>query len=92
MECPELGGEGEARVDDVMDEGMKPRPVLSRPREDGGMGGLSKATLTRLSISSARNSVFSFSSWISLRFKITTLQSQNNVLACINKEQIKMES
>lgn len=68
MECPELGGDGEARVEDVMDEGMKPRPVLSLPREDGGMGGLSKATLTRLSISSARNSVFSFSSWINLVF------------------------
>lgn len=49
-----------------MDEGMKLRPVLSLPRLDGGMGGLSKDTLTRLSISSARNSVFSFSSWISL--------------------------
>lgn len=66
MEVPELGGEGEARVEDVMDEGMKPCPALSLPREEGGMGGLSKATLTRLSISSARNSVFSFSSWISL--------------------------
>lgn len=65
MECPELGGEGEARVEDVMDEGMKPRPVLSLPREDGG----SRATLTRLSISSARSSVFSFSSWMSLRLK-----------------------
>lgn len=66
MECPELGGEGEARVEDVMEEGMKPRPVPSLAREDGGMGGLSNVTLTRLSISSARNSVFSFSSWISL--------------------------
>lgn len=66
MECPELGGEGEARVEDVMDEGMKPCPVPSLPRDVGGMGGLSKATLTRLSISSARSSVFSFSSWISL--------------------------
>lgn len=66
MECPELGGEGEARVEDVMEEGMKPRPVLSLPRVDGGMGGLSRATLTRFSISSARSSVFSFSSWISL--------------------------
>lgn len=66
MECPELGGEGEARVEDVMDEGMNPRTVLSLPREVGGMGGLSSATLTRLSISSASNSVFCFSSWISL--------------------------
>lgn len=66
MECPELGGEGEAKVEDVMEEGMKPLPVLSLPKEDGGMGGLSRATLTRLSISSARSSVFSFSSWISL--------------------------
>lgn len=49
-----------------MEEGMKPRPALSLPREEGGMGGLSGATLTRLSISSARSSVFSFSSWISL--------------------------
>lgn len=69
MECPELGGEGEARVEDVMEVGMKPRPVLSLPREEGGMGGLSKATLTRLSISSARSSVFSFSSWINLGFQ-----------------------
>lgn len=67
VECPELGGEGDARVEEVMDEGMKPRPVLSLPREDGGIGGPSEATLlTRLSISSARSSVFSFSSWISL--------------------------
>lgn len=66
MDVPELGGEGEARVEDVMDEGMKPRPAPSLPREEGGTGGLSNATLTRLSISSARNSVFSFSSWISL--------------------------
>ena len=70
MECPELGGEGEARVEEVMDEGMKPRPVLSLPREVGGMGGLSNATLTRLSISSARSSVFSFSSWISLGLRV----------------------
>lgn len=49
-----------------MEEGMKPRPAPSLPREEGGMGGLSSATLTRLSISSARSSVFSFSSWISL--------------------------
>lgn len=66
MECPELGGDGEARVEDVMDDGMKPRPVLSLPKDEGGMGGLSNATLTRLSISSARSSVFSFSSWINL--------------------------
>lgn len=66
VECPELGGEGEARVEDVMEVGMKPRPVPSLPREDGGIGGLSRATLTRFSISSARSSVFSFSSWISL--------------------------
>lgn len=60
MERPELGGEGEAKVDDVMEEGMKPRPVMP------GMGGPSRTTLTRLSISSARSSVFSFSSWMSL--------------------------
>lgn len=66
MECPELGGEGEARVEEVMEEGMKPLPVPSLPRVDGGTGGLSRATLTRFSISSARSSVFSFSSWISL--------------------------
>lgn len=66
MECPELGGDGEARVEDVMEEGMKPRPVPSRPRVDEGRGGLSRATLTRFSISSARSSVFSFSSWMSL--------------------------
>lgn len=63
VECPELGGEGDARVEDVRDGGMKPRPVLSRPREDGGTGRPSRATLlTLLSISSARSSVLSFSS------------------------------
>lgn len=63
MECPELGGDGDARVEDVREGGMKPRPVLSRPKEVGGMGGPSRATLlTRLSISSARSSVLSFSS------------------------------
>lgn len=63
VECPELGGEGDARVEDVRDGGMKPRPVLSRPREVGGTGGPSRATLlTLLSISSARSSVLSFSS------------------------------
>ncbi|KAG9349947.1 hypothetical protein JZ751_026300 [Albula glossodonta] len=65
VECPELGGEGEARVEDVRDGGMKPRPVpsLPPPREDGGIGGPSRATLlTRLSISSALSSVLSFSS------------------------------
>lgn len=75
MECPELGGEGEARVEEVMDVGMKPRPVLSLPRVDGGMGGLSKA-VTRLSISSARNSVFSFSSWIILGSKVESRKEQ----------------
>lgn len=69
MECPELGGEGEARVEEVMDGVMYPLPTLSRPpREDGGRGEASRATLlTRLSISSALSSVLSFSSWISLR-------------------------
>ncbi|MEQ2188713.1 hypothetical protein GOODEAATRI_017804 [Goodea atripinnis] len=66
VECPELGGDGEASVEDVMDDGMKPLSVLSLLKEEGGIGGLSNATLTRLSISSARSSVFSFSSWISL--------------------------
>lgn len=46
---------------------MKPRPILSLSSEEGGMGEQSRATLlTLLSISSARNSVLSFSSWISL--------------------------
>lgn len=63
MECPELGGEGEARVEEVMEVERKPRPPPSLAREEGGA---SSATLTRLSISSARSSVFSFSSWISL--------------------------
>lgn len=69
MECPELGGEGEARVEEVMDGVMYPLPTLSRPpREEGGRGEASRATLlTRLSISSALSSVLSFSSWISLR-------------------------
>lgn len=69
VEWPELGGEGEARVEDVMEEGIKLRPVLSLPSDVGGMGGLSKAMLTLLSISSARNSVLSFSSWISLEYE-----------------------
>ena len=76
VECPELGGEGEARVEEVREGGMKPRPVpsLPPPSEDGGSGGPSSATLlTRLSISSALSSVLSFSSWISLR------ESNNNV-------------
>lgn len=69
MEWPELGGEGEARVEEVMDGVMYPLPMLSRPpSEEGGRGEASRATLlTRLSISSALSSVLSFSSWISLR-------------------------
>lgn len=69
MECPELGGEGEARVEEVMEGVMYPLPTLSRPpSEEGGKGEASRATLlTRLSISSALSSVLSFSSWMSLR-------------------------
>lgn len=73
MECPELGGEGEARVEEVMEGVMYPLPTLSRPpSEEGGKGEASRATLlTRLSISSALSSVLSFSSWISLRGETT---------------------
>lgn len=48
---------------------MYPLPTLSRPpSEEGGRGDASRATLlTRLSISSALSSVFSFSSCINLR-------------------------
>lgn len=66
MECPELGGDGEAKVEEVMEVERKPRPPASLPREEGGTGGSSSDTLTRFSISSVRSSVFSFSSWISL--------------------------
>lgn len=59
MECPELGGEGLARVEVVSEGGseqlLRYRPRESRPELD-----------TRLSSSSARCSVVSFSSWISL--------------------------
>lgn len=76
MECPELGGEGEASVEEVSEEGMKPlpEPSLPPPSEVGGRGGPSRATLlTRLSISSALSSVLSFSSWISLEAVNTLL-------------------
>lgn len=64
VECPELGGEGDANVEEVMEGVMYPLPTLSRPpSEEGGRGEASRATLlTRLSISSALNSVLSFSS------------------------------
>ena len=64
MECPELGGEGDANVDEVMEGVIYPLPILSRPpSEEGGRDGASRATLlTRLSISSALISVLSFSS------------------------------
>lgn len=63
MECPELGGDGDARVEEVRDGVMKVLPLASLPKEVGGTGGPSRATLlTRLSISSALSSVFSFSS------------------------------
>lgn len=59
MEWPELGGEGLARVEVVREGGseqlLRYRPSESRPELD-----------TRLSSSSARCSVVSFSSWISL--------------------------
>lgn len=69
VECPELGGEGDANVEEVMEGVMYPLPTLSRPpSEEGGRGEASRATLlTRLSISSALSSVFSFSSCINLR-------------------------
>lgn len=60
MECPLLGGEGLARVELVTDGGME-APARYRPRDPS-----SAEPLTRLSISSARSSVHSFSSWISL--------------------------
>jgi len=64
VECPELGGEGDANVDEVMEGVIYPLPILSRPpSEEGGRDGASRATLlTRLSISSALISVLSFSS------------------------------
>lgn len=68
VECPELGGEGDANVEEVIEGVMYPLPTLSRPSEDGGSDEASRATLlTRLSISPALSSVLSFSSWISLR-------------------------
>lgn len=68
VEWPELGGDGDASVEEVSDGVMKVLPLASLPKEDGGTGGPSRATLlTRLSISSALSSVFSFSSWINLR-------------------------
>ncbi|TRY87817.1 hypothetical protein DNTS_015720 [Danionella cerebrum] len=52
---------------------MKPRPVLSLPRELGGMGGPSRATLlTRLSISSARSSQFRAKERLPVLFIIRT--------------------
>lgn len=64
VECPELGGDGDANVEEVMEGVMYPLPTLSRPpSEEGGRGEASRATLlTRLSISSALSSVLSFSS------------------------------
>lgn len=69
MECPELGGEGDANVEEVMEGVMYPLLILSRPpSEEGGSGDASRATLlTRLSISPALSSVLSFSSCISLK-------------------------
>lgn len=72
VEFPELGGEGDANVEEVMEGVMYPLPTLSRPSEEGGSDEASRATLlTRLSISPALSSVLSFSSWISLRDKCT---------------------
>lgn len=63
VECPELGGEGDANVEEVREGVMYPLPTLSRPpREEGGRGASRATLLTRLSISSARSSVLSFSS------------------------------
>lgn len=68
MECPELGGEGDANVEEVIEGVIYPLPKLSRPSEEGGSDEASRATLlTRLSISPALSSVLSFSSWMSLR-------------------------
>lgn len=73
MECPELGGEGEASVEEVIEGVMYPLPMLSRPSEEGGSDEASRATLlTRLSISPALSSVLSFSSWISLKDNCTS--------------------
>lgn len=73
MECPELGGEGDASVEEVIEGVMYPLPMLSRPSEEGGSDEASRATLlTRLSISPALSSVLSFSSWISLKDNCTT--------------------
>lgn len=81
MVCPELGGEGDANVEEVIEGVMYPFPTLSRPpKVEGGRSGASRDTLlTRLSISSALNSVLSFSSWISLRFSVEKKESFERV-------------
>lgn len=61
VEWPLLGGDGLARVELVTEGGME-APERYRPKEPSKL-----ALVTRLSISSARCSVDSFSSWINLR-------------------------